>query len=95
MITWKIAADSSCDLREGLEPFPGLSFSIVPLVFFGKGLTTSFLCDIVYIRYIQFQGGDTFPGLSFSIVPLKIRVGAQEFTDDASLDLAAMKLLEG
>lgn len=52
MITWKIAADSSCDLREGLEPFPGLSFSIVPL---------------------------------------KIRVGAQEFTDDASLDLAAMK----
>lgn len=31
MITWKIVADSSCDLREGLEPFPGLSFAIVPL----------------------------------------------------------------
>ena len=28
---WKIAADSSCDLREGIEPVPGLSFSIVPL----------------------------------------------------------------
>lgn len=52
MITWKIAADSSCDLREGLEPFPGLSFAIVPL---------------------------------------KIRVGVEEFTDDASLDLPAFK----
>lgn len=31
MMTWKIAADSSCDLREGIEPFPGLSFAIVPL----------------------------------------------------------------
>ncbi len=31
MSTWKIAADSSCDLREGIEPLPGLSFSIVPL----------------------------------------------------------------
>lgn len=31
MTTWKIAADSSCDLREGIEPLPGLSFSIVPL----------------------------------------------------------------
>ncbi len=30
-MTWKIAADSSCDLREGLPPLPGLSFSIVPL----------------------------------------------------------------
>ena len=28
---WKIAADSSCDLREGIEPVPGLTFSIVPL----------------------------------------------------------------
>ena len=52
MITWKIAADSSCDLREGPEPFPGLSFAIVPL---------------------------------------KIRVGTLEFTDDAGLDLDAMK----
>ena len=30
-MTWKIAADSSCDLRDGLEPLPGLSFDIVPL----------------------------------------------------------------
>lgn len=52
MITWKIAADSSCDLREGLEPFPGLSFAIVPL---------------------------------------KIRVGVEEFVDDASLDLPGLK----
>lgn len=52
MTTWKIAADSSCDLREGPEPFPGLSFAIVPL---------------------------------------KIRVGTLEFTDDAGLDLDAMK----
>lgn len=31
MTTWKIVADSSCDLREGIEPLPGLSFAIVPL----------------------------------------------------------------
>lgn len=30
-MTWKIAADSSCDLREGIPPLPGLSFAIVPL----------------------------------------------------------------
>ena len=30
-MTWKIAADSSCDIRDGIEPFPGLSFDIVPL----------------------------------------------------------------
>ncbi len=30
-MTWKIAADSSCDIRDGLEPLPGLSFDIVPL----------------------------------------------------------------
>lgn len=31
LMTWKIAADSSCDLREGIPPLPGLSFAIVPL----------------------------------------------------------------
>ena len=31
MMTWKIAADSSCDLREGIPPLPNLSFAIVPL----------------------------------------------------------------
>ena len=30
-MTWKIAADSSCDLREGIPPLPNLSFAIVPL----------------------------------------------------------------
>ena len=30
-MTWKIAADSSCDIRDGIEPFPGLSFDIVAL----------------------------------------------------------------
>ncbi len=30
-MTWKIAADSSCDIRGGIEPLPGLSFDIVPL----------------------------------------------------------------
>ena len=52
MTTWKIAADSSCDIRDGIG---------------------------------------SVPGLSFSIVPLKIRVGAREFIDDESLDLAGMK----
>ena len=31
MMTWKIAADSPCDLREGIPPLPNLSFAIVPL----------------------------------------------------------------
>lgn len=48
MTTWKIAADSSCDIR---GEFPDL------------------------------------PGLSFAIVPLKIRVGVEEFVDDAGLDM--------
>lgn len=30
-MTWKIAADSSCDIRGGIESLPGLSFDIVPL----------------------------------------------------------------
>lgn len=30
-MTWKIAADSSCDIRDGIEPLPGLAFDIVPL----------------------------------------------------------------
>lgn len=50
-MTWKIVADSSCDLHEGM-------FCV--------------------------------PNTSFSIVPLKIRVGEQEFVDDANLDLSAM-----
>jgi len=30
-MTWKIVADSSCDIREGIESLPNLSFEIVPL----------------------------------------------------------------
>ena len=30
-MTWKIVADSSCDLQEGLLCVPEVSFSIVPL----------------------------------------------------------------
>ncbi len=50
-MTWKIVADSSCDLQGGL------------------------LCD---------------PEVEFAIVPLKIRVGEQEFVDDAKLNGAEM-----